>query len=172
MQKNNTVSLLVDEVHQKPVFDHKGGNIVGLSDNSNEAATSAFAFMLSSVFLQYNDVVHIMLTIYLLAENFFGGVKHIIISIEEIGFQELSIITENNAINKVISFFYFPLNLSIVYLHSVTKSTSLFFLFDSVLLLKCIRNKDASKCMLFSKFCHNRNHEYPKCPILYRTKIS
>ena len=50
VQNDTTVSLLVDEIHLKPYFDYKGGNIAGLSDNSNEAATSAFAFMLSGVF--------------------------------------------------------------------------------------------------------------------------
>ena len=33
-----------------PYIGYKGGNILGLSDNSNEAATNAFAFMLSNVF--------------------------------------------------------------------------------------------------------------------------
>ena len=46
--KDTTVSLL-DEIYLKPYFDYKGGDIVGLSDNSNEAAIRAF--MLSSVFL-------------------------------------------------------------------------------------------------------------------------
>ena len=54
MQKDITVSLL-DKIHLKPYFDYMGGNIVGLSDNSNEAATSALAFMLSSVFSQINS---------------------------------------------------------------------------------------------------------------------
>ena len=62
MQNDTTVSLLVDEIHLKPYFDYKGGNIVGLSDNSNEAATSAFVFMVSTVFSQYKDVVHDMPT--------------------------------------------------------------------------------------------------------------
>ena len=62
MQQDTTVSLLVDEIHLKSYFYFKGGNIVGLSDNINEAATSAFAFMLSSVFSQYRDVVHVMPT--------------------------------------------------------------------------------------------------------------
>ena len=47
VQQDTTVSLLVDENHLKPHIAYKGGNIVSLSDNSNEAATSAFAFMLS-----------------------------------------------------------------------------------------------------------------------------
>ena len=45
------------EIRLKSYIDYKGGNIVGLSDNSNEAATSAFAFMLSSVFSQYKDFI-------------------------------------------------------------------------------------------------------------------
>ena len=71
VQQDTTVSLLVDEIHLKLYIDYKGGNIAGLSDNSNEAATSAFAFMLSSVFAQYKDVVHVMPTKCLKAETLF-----------------------------------------------------------------------------------------------------
>ena len=49
VQKAITVSLLIDEIHLKPYFDYKGGNVVGLANYTNEVATSAFAFMLSSV---------------------------------------------------------------------------------------------------------------------------
>ena len=45
VQQDTIVSLLVDEIHLKPYIDHKGDNIVSLSDKSNEAATSAFDFM-------------------------------------------------------------------------------------------------------------------------------
>ena len=163
VQNDTTVSLL-DEIHLKPYFDYKGGNIVGLSDNSNEAAMIAFTFMLSSVFSQYKDVVHVMPTKCLKAESLFDIIKHII-GLEEIGFQVLSIIIDNNAINKkAISLFCSPPKLSIVYRHPVLKSQPLFFLFDSVHISKCIRNnwlgqKDPSKCMVFPKFCHNGNHQ-------------
>ena len=70
-QQDTTSSLLIDEVHLKPYIDYKGGNIVGLSDNSNEAATSVFAFMLSCIFSQYKDVVHVMPTEFLKADNLF-----------------------------------------------------------------------------------------------------
>ena len=164
VQNDTTVSLLVDEILLKPYFDYKGGNIVGLSDNSNEAATSAFVFMLSSAFSQYKDVVHVIPTKCLKAESLFDIIKHIIIGLEEIGFQVLSIITDNNAINKkAISLFCSPPKLSIVYPYSVLKSQPLFFLFDSVHILKCIRNdwlgqKDPSKCMVFPK-SYNGNHQ-------------
>ena len=159
---DTTVSLLVDEIYLKPYFDYY---IVGLSDNSNEAATSAFVSMLSSVFSQYKDVMHVMPSKCLKAESLFDIIKCIIIDLEEIDFQVLSIITNNNAINKKpISLFCSPPKLSIVYPPPVLKSQLLFFLFDSVHILKCIRNnwlgqKNPSKCMVFPKFCHNGNHQ-------------
>lgn len=35
----HTVTLMLDEIHIKPCFDYKGGNICGAAVNSNEAAT-------------------------------------------------------------------------------------------------------------------------------------
>ena len=32
VQKDTTVSLLVDEIYLKPYFDYKGGNIIAVSD--------------------------------------------------------------------------------------------------------------------------------------------
>ena len=85
----------------------------------NEAATSTFAFMLSSVFSQYKDVVHVIPTKYQKAENLFDIVKHTIIGLEEISFHVLSITADNNAINKkAISFFCSTPKFSIVYIHT------------------------------------------------------
>ena len=100
VQQDTIVSLLVDKIHQKPFIDYKGGNIVDLFDDCNESGTSDFAFMLSSIFSQYKDVVHVMPTKWLKTENLFDIVKHMIIGLEEIGFPVLTIITDNNAINK------------------------------------------------------------------------
>ena len=47
----------------------------------------AFAFMLSSVFLQNKDVVHVMPTKCLKAENLFDIIKHVIIGLKVIGFR-------------------------------------------------------------------------------------
>ena len=145
------MSLLVDEIHQKPYIDYKGGNIVGLSDNNNQAATSAFAFMLSSVFSQYKDVVHVMPIKCLKAENLFDRVKRIIIGLEEIGFQVLSIITDNNAINKKTYIFLLQSPTAFYCISTSTyKLSTCLFLFNSVHILKFIRNnsidqKDVSR---------------------------
>lgn len=38
--------LLMDEIHIKPYLDYKGGNIISAAYNTNEAAKSAYVFML------------------------------------------------------------------------------------------------------------------------------
>ena len=68
--------LLVDEIHLKLFFDCKGGKIVGTSFNSlSEAAKSAFAFMISSVFSAYKDVVHLLPTSKLIADDLHAMIK-------------------------------------------------------------------------------------------------
>ena len=55
-----TVCLSLDEIHLKPFFDYKGGNVAGAAFNSTEAANSAFVFMITSVFSLYKDVAHVL----------------------------------------------------------------------------------------------------------------
>ena len=50
---DKTVCLLVDEIHLAPFFDYKGGNLVGAAYDSTKAATSAFVFMITSVFFRF-----------------------------------------------------------------------------------------------------------------------
>ena len=66
MQKVTRASSL-DEIHLILII--RVVNIVGLSDNSNKVATNVFAFMLSSVFSQYKDVLQVAPTKRLKAEN-------------------------------------------------------------------------------------------------------
>lgn len=153
------VTLMIDEIHIKPYFDYKGGTVVGSAFDSNHAATSAFVFMVNSVCSVYKDVAHIMPTKSMTAENLYSFIKKILIGLEDIGFRVICVLTDNNAINKkAMSHFTVPPKLSIVYPHPADSSRPLFFMFDSVHLLKCIRNnwlgqKDLDKCMKFPSFC-------------------
>ena len=54
--------LFLDEMHLKPFFDYKGGTIIGSAFNSGSATTSAFAFMVCSLFSSYKDA-HILPTV-------------------------------------------------------------------------------------------------------------
>ena len=75
--------------------------------------------MLSSVFSQYKDVVHVMPTKCLKPENLFDIIKHIIIGLEETDFQVLSSIKDDNAINKKKLYLSFAVPQSFpLYIHS------------------------------------------------------
>jgi len=157
LQPNDkTVVLLVDEIHLQQCFDYKGGSVVGTASNSNEAAKSAFAFMISSIVSKYKDVVHVLPTCKINAKDLFALIRRTIRGLEEAGFRVISVITDNNAISrKAMLFFAEPHKLSFVYLHPCDVSRLLFFLFDSVHILKCVRNnwvnqKSTGKCMMYT----------------------
>ena len=157
-QNDKTVTLMIDEIHIKQYFDYKGGNVVGSAFNTTEAAKSAFVFMLSSLLSKFKDVVHILPTKTIDAESLFTVIKQVIIGIEKIGFTVICVLTDNNSINrKAMSYFHSPPQCSTVYRHPAQNSRPLFFMFDSVHLLKCIRNnwinqKTFDKCMQFPDF--------------------
>lgn len=158
---DTTVILMVDEIHIKPNFDYKGGNIVGAAFNSSAAASSAFVFMVSSIKSKFKDVVHILPTVTMKAELLYNLLKRVILGLEDIGFSVICVVTDNNAINgKALSYFAKPPKLSIVYPHPAQCNRPLFFMFDSVHILKCIRNnwigqKDIDKTMRFPQFSSN-----------------
>ena len=81
-----------------------------------------------------------------------------IVGLKTIGFRVISVITDNNSINsKAMSFFSSPPKKSIVYQHPSDQCRPLFFILDTVHLLKCIRNnwlnqKTSGKCIVYPNF--------------------
>lgn len=139
--EDHTVILMLDEIHIKPYFDYKGGNIVGMAYNSDDVATTAHVFMIQSILTQFKDVVHILPVSKINAGDLFNVVKSVVVGLENVGFRVISIITDNNSINrKAISNFASPSQVSIVYPNPINPSRPLFFLNDSVHIFKCIRN--------------------------------
>lgn len=168
LQCDKTVSLMVDEIHLKPFLDYKGGSIVGSAYNSDAVATSAYVFMLNSIASKFKDVVHIIPTKIMKAETLHDMMKKIILGLENIGFRVISIVTDNNAINgKAVSYFADPPRLSIVYQHPAQRTRPLFFIYDAVHLLKCIRNnwlgqRDSQKTMRFPQFSQEKSYDNMK----------
>ena len=156
--RDKTVCLLVDEIHLAPFFDYKGGNLVGAAYDSTKAATSAFVFMITSVFSDYKDVVHVLPSCKMTAIDLFKFLCKSLKSLETIGFRVISVITDNNAINrKAMSNFSSPPQLLTAYPHPCDSSRPLFFILDTVHIFKCIRNnwlnqKTEGKCLVFPHF--------------------
>ena len=135
------VNLLIDEIHLRQYFDYVGGQVVGSAHNTMQAATTAFAFMITSVFSNMKEVVHVMPSCKMSGETLFDMTKRTIIGLERIGFKVIAVITDNNKINsKAMSFFSTPPSISTQYPHPSDASRPLFFLFDCVHVFKCVRN--------------------------------
>lgn len=162
------VNLMMDEIHIKPFFDYKAGTIAGKSFNNLEPATSAHVFMIRSIKTSFKDVIHILPVKRIKAELLTKLLIDIIKELHAVGIVTVSVISDNNAINrKAVSLLSNPPKLSIVYKNPADFTKPLFFLFDSVHLLKCIRNnwlnqKSSAKEMFYPEFrkeiCFNETH--------------
>ena len=92
------------------------------------------------------------------ADELYIIIKRSVIGLKLFGFKVIAVITNNNAINrKAISKFVSSPKLSIAYPHPSNQIRPLFFLFDTVHFLKCVRNnwlniKSVGKCISFPHF--------------------
>lgn len=152
------VNLLIDEIHVKACLDYKGGNILGVSYNDKNMATSAHVFMISSITSSYKDVVHILPVKTMNYLELHSVIRNTILGLEKLGFHVISVVTDNNSINrKAMTQFVSPPSINILYPHPADKSRPLFYVTDPVHLLKSVRNnwlnqKNAEQCMYFPVF--------------------
>ena len=136
------------------------GNIVGSLYNSvSKAAKFTFAFMISSMVSNSKDVVHLLPTCEMTADELYIIIKKLEVGLESIGFKVIAVIRENNAINCTAMSKFVLSSKVINCIPSAFKknSTFTFFLFDTVHLLKCVQNnwfneKSEGKCISFSHF--------------------
>lgn len=135
------VLLLMDEIHIQPYLDYKGGNIVGFANNNQSLCTSAYTFMISSVTSKLREVIHIFPATAIKSNVLFNCIKAVITKLEDNGYTVFCVISDNNSLNgKTIRNFSLKKELSIVYSHPCDNIRPIFFLYDSVHLIKCIRN--------------------------------
>lgn len=157
-QSDTTISVMIDEIHLKPYLDYTGGNILGAAYNSKNAASSAQVFMIQSLLSSYKDVVHILPVKTIDAEGLHTYINKVVTGLQSLGFKVVCVVTDNNAVNrKAMSFFASPPKLSIVYKHPCDISKPLFYVLDSVHILKCVRNnwinkKDGDQTIVYPMF--------------------
>lgn len=152
------VTLMMDEIHLQASFQYKGGCVTGAATNSENAAKTAYVFMLQSLLSSNKDVVHILPVAQIGAKQLHDFLDLLIRKLEDIGIRVVAVVSDNNSINrKAMSFFADPPKLSIVYRHPSDSSRPLFFILDTVHILKCIRNnwlnqRNCGRCIFFPDF--------------------
>lgn len=135
------VTLMMDEIHLQASFQYKGGYVTGAATNSENAAKTAYVFKMQSMLSSNKNVVHILPVAKIEAKQLHNFLDLLIRQLEDIGIRVVAVVSDNNSINrKAMSFFAYPPKLSIVYRHPLDSSRPLFFILDTVHILKCIRN--------------------------------
>ena len=93
--------------------------------------------MIGSIFSNYKDVIHLLPTCKITADELYITIKKLVVGLESIGFKVIAAITDNNAINcKTMFKFVSPPKLSIAYLHSLYQIQQLLF-FNSLSFKVC-----------------------------------
>ncbi|KAF2885617.1 hypothetical protein ILUMI_20559 [Ignelater luminosus] len=152
--EDKLVILLMDEIHLKENLDYKSGNIVGNAFNDEKLAKSAHVFMISSLMSPYKEVVHILPVNKMTGEVLHTFLKNIVIGLHNIGFEVLGVVSDNHSISrKAISYFSNPPEVKIVYPNPADENKPLYFVIDTVHILKNIRNNWLNK--------RNQGFKYP-----------
>lgn len=100
------VTLMMDEIHLQAPFQYKGGYVTGPATSSENAAKTAYVFMMQSLLSSNKDVVHILPVAKIEAKQRHDFLDLLIRQLEDIGIRVVAVVSDNNSINrKAMSFF-------------------------------------------------------------------
>ena len=132
--------LIIDEVKIRPQITFAGGFLSGMSkDNPNMKATAMLAVMLRSLHGGPSIMLSVVPVSKLTAEFQFEIVKQCTKEVEDAGGKVIGSITDNHKINQQYCKL-FSLQENWRACHPLDSSRVWFLLYDTVHLLKCIRN--------------------------------
>jgi hypothetical protein len=139
--EERTVILMVDEIHVNSQISYKGGKLEGSAYNAAKAqATTTQVFMISSYRSKSKDIAAIIPVKNANAQVLHGLIVKVLHMLHVIGYLVICLISDNNRINRNAFTSLCGGNLSPCIPHPADQNEKLFILFDSVHLLKCIRN--------------------------------
>jgi len=152
------VILCLDEIHVSPTTRYKNGLLIGMASNTpNEEATSVQTFMINSLLSPNKDVVCMVPVKNMNAVYLKECTVKVISMLESIGYKIVCCISDNNRVNRNMMTAICNGKLQASIVHPCDADRRLFFLFDSVCLLKCIRNNwlgqlDCEHTLMYPEF--------------------
>ena len=151
--QQRNVFLLVDEVKIRPTVAFSGGVLNGMAQNNPESrATSMLCVMMKSLHKGPSVMISVTPVHKLTAAFQFDIVKEAAAIVERSGGYVLGSITDNHKVNQqYCKLFDRPDNHSATSKHPLDEGRVWYLLFDTVHLLKCIRNNwITEKCQMIS----------------------
>jgi len=140
-QREKTVVLQVDEMHVMQGLQYRGGRITGTADNSEQQADSIQAFLISSLAGSLRDIVALVPVKQLTATDLRQMIMKVISIVQTCGFVVAVVASDNNQINaKAFEELCDSSDMSCGFLNPDFPNQTIFVVFDTVHILKCIRN--------------------------------
>jgi len=149
---------MLDKIHVNQKTTYKGGSLVGMACNvPEEEATTVHTFMICSVLSGNKDVASMVPVVRLNVSYLKECTMKVIVMLESIGYLVLCLISDINRVNRHMFTDLCNGELKPYIEHPCCSTRKLFFLFDSVHLLKCVRNNwlgqaDVENMLNFPKF--------------------
>ncbi|KAJ4446704.1 hypothetical protein ANN_13401 [Periplaneta americana] len=137
------VTIMLDEIYVTPKLSYKGGKIEGLAVNEGkelDIASTIQVFMISSPLSSNADVIALFPVKNLTSVSLYNMTCEVLNVLENCGYISLCLISDNNRVNKGMFQHMCGGSLKTSVKNPANNERDLFLLFDSVHLLKCIRN--------------------------------
>ena len=133
------INVLFDEIHRNQKVTYRSGHFEGLSE-ANDVASKIQAFMLNSVFSGNEDIIALYPVMTLNAEELRKLLLQVLKVLHEAGFVVLSLICDNNRMNRNAYKLLCCGNIKSYIDNPFDPTHKIFLLFDTVHLLKSVRN--------------------------------
>lgn len=149
----------LDEIHVNQAYNYKCGSLSGIAENSQQAvaAKTVQAFLISSAFGNFKQVVALKSVLNLTGSELADLTMKAVKLVQDSGFVVISIISDNNRINRNMMSILSGGTLSIKIKNPKYEHLNIYLLFDPVHILKSIRNnwlnqKDGDKTFIYPYF--------------------
>ena len=167
-EQQRQLVLNIDEVYVQSDFSHKGGNIFGSSSSNVEvAAKTVLAFMVTSLFEKWSEIVRLYPLASTDAKEVFEMVTTVIADIEKCNLNVVVLCSDNLPLNQnLFKLFSRKHVIERSVPHPCDSNRPLFLIFDFVHIIKCIRNNwlnqhDAQCSFIFPSFEDTINFNLP-----------
>ena len=136
------VTLQLDEIHVKPKVSYQSGQLYGNASNRDQKQANRIqVFMISSVLSSNKDVVSLVPVQKMTAQDLCSMTLEVIKTVTAAGYNIVAILSDNNVINRKMFMELSGTKTLVPFiLNPVNKIERIYLLFDTVHLLKCIRN--------------------------------
>ncbi|GFS57752.1 transposable element P transposase [Trichonephila clavipes] len=173
------VILQIDEIFIKSAITYKCNKIIGFTEKG-EAATTIQCFLYSSLLGENNEIVLLNPVKNMNAEDLYSMTLEMLSLMEKVGFSVVCIVSDNNRVNRNCFSKLCNGTIKSVIQNPANNAKKLHLIFDSVHLIKSIRNnwlnqKDADSSLMYphpSEFSQIRKASFSSLFKIYNEEMN